>query len=510
MKPAILLLAAAVAIRLVVAAFVPLVPDEAYYWEWSRHLAAGYFDHPPAIAWLVRAGTLIAGATPLGVRLGPILAGFVGGCAAVALAHRLGGARSAWRMAVLLAVVPLAGVGLILATPDAPLLASAALILWAIDHALPGSAPVATANASPSAALAAPGRRAGIGWWLAAGVALGLGASSKYTVVLIPAAVLVACATSPVLRAELRRPAPYVACAVAALVFLPVARWNAHHDWVSFRFQLHHGLGAATGSVLVRELTLIGGQAGLVSPVLFVFAIGAVVHALARRHQPRQFVLAVVAGFGWAFFVVSAARRPVEPNWPALAVLPALVLLATWVPTARRGRWERIGVAIGGAMVLAAYMLALLPVPLLPLRADPIARAYGWDDLATAVATDRTADSTGRAMLPLGARVWLAADRYQDAAELAFNMPDHPLVFSLNLAGRPNQYDLWPTARDSLRLGDALTAILDDVPDPPPPVARLSPHFSRIERGQLVELHRDGHVVARRRLWHFFGLTAPL
>ena len=501
MKPALLLLTAAGAMRLLVAAFVPLVPDEAYYWEWSRHLAAGYFDHPPAIAWLIRAGTVAGGVTPFGVRAGPIVAGFLGSCAAAALANRLGGRRGAWRLAVLLTVIPLAGVGLILATPDAPLLACSAVMLWAIDHALGGIAAPAEAvpaDSGPRAEVVA------IGWWIAAGAALGCGASSKYTAVLIPAAVLAAFAISPELRAELRRPGPYLACGVAACVFLPVVAWNAHHDWVSFRFQLHHGLGPVTGSAFVRELGLAGGQAGLVSPVLFVLAVGAAAHAVTRPWTPRRFVLAVIAMFVWAFFAASAIRRPVEANWPAIAVLPALVLLATWMPGVRRARWERIGAAIGGGMVLAIYFLALFPVPLLPARADPLARAFGWDELARAVAADRMHDSTG------GPRVWLAADRYQDAAELAFTMPGHPTVFSLNLAGRPNQYDLWPTARDSMRRGDALTAILDDVPDPPAPVARLSPHFSRVERGPLVELHRGGHVVARRRLWHFLDLATPL
>jgi 4-amino-4-deoxy-L-arabinose transferase-like glycosyltransferase len=501
-RPALILLAAAAAVRLLVAAFVPLVPDEAYYWEWSRHLAAGYFDHPPVIAWLIRAGTVIGGATAFGVRAGPIVAGFLGSCAAAALANRLGGPRGAWRLAVLLAVVPLAGVGLILATPDAPLLACSALMLWAIDHALDEAIAPATVVPPAEPALRAPGPA--IGWWVAAGAALGCGASSKYTVVLIPAAVLAAFAMSPALRAELWRPGPYLACGVAACVFFPVVAWNAHHDWVSFRFQLHHGLGPVTGPAFLRELALAGAQAGLVSPVLFVLAVGAAADAVSRRRTPRRFVLAVVAVFVWAFFAVSAIRRPVEANWPAIAALPALVLLATWMPGARRARWERIGVALGGAMVLAIYVLALFPVPLLPARADPLARAFGWDELASAVAADRAHDSAA------GSKVWLAADRYQDAAELAFNMPGHPTVFSLNLAGRPNQYDLWPTARDSMRRGDALTAILDDVPDPPPPVAQLSPHFSHVERGALVELHRGGHVVARRRLWHFLDLATPL
>ena len=502
-RPAIVLLAIAVAIRLVIAAIVPLVPDETYYWEWSRHLAAGYFDHPPAIAWLVRIGTIAVGATPLGVRLGPILASFVGGVAAIALAHELGGASGAWRMGVFLAVVPFAGIGLVLATPDAPLLASAALLLLAVDRALVGAE-------SEECSEAAVGSRQTVGWWMVAGVAAGIGALSKYTIVLLPVAIGIACLVSPVLRRQLARPGPYIATVLAALVCLPVVWWNSRHGWISIRFQLHHGLGPVVGSALVRELTLMGGQAGLVSPVLFVLAMAAVVVAARRPSEPRRFLLGIVAAFVWIFFASSALRRPVEPNWPALAALPALVLLATWSAGERRVVAERIGVALGGVTVVTAYTIALLPLPFLPARLNPVARAYGWSDLARAVSADLTRDVTGGAGSTPPGRVWLAADRYQDASELAFTMPDHPQVFALNLAGRPNQYDLWPGVRDSLRTGDDLTLVLDDEPDPPPPVARLAPYFARIERGALVEMHRGDLVVARRRLWHFLGLTVPL
>ena len=56
----ILTVAALVALRLVAAVFTPLTFDEAYYWMWSRHLAGGYYDHPPMVAFVIRAGTLIA------------------------------------------------------------------------------------------------------------------------------------------------------------------------------------------------------------------------------------------------------------------------------------------------------------------------------------------------------------------------------------------------------------------------------------------------------------------
>src|SRR6185312_14849666 len=66
-------LAALTVIRLVVAGVTQLVPDEAYYWVFSRALAPGYLDHPPMVALWIRAGTLIAGDGALGVRLlGPL------------------------------------------------------------------------------------------------------------------------------------------------------------------------------------------------------------------------------------------------------------------------------------------------------------------------------------------------------------------------------------------------------------------------------------------------------
>src|SRR6202051_1016125 len=62
-----------VALRLIAAAWTPLTFDEAYYWMWSRHLAGGYYDHPPMGAFVLRLGTMIAGDTELGVRLVSIL-----------------------------------------------------------------------------------------------------------------------------------------------------------------------------------------------------------------------------------------------------------------------------------------------------------------------------------------------------------------------------------------------------------------------------------------------------
>jgi 4-amino-4-deoxy-L-arabinose transferase-like glycosyltransferase len=63
------LVVALLLVRIAVGAATPLAFDEAYYWRWSKNLAAGYFDHPPMVAFVIRTGTVIAGDTELGVRL---------------------------------------------------------------------------------------------------------------------------------------------------------------------------------------------------------------------------------------------------------------------------------------------------------------------------------------------------------------------------------------------------------------------------------------------------------
>jgi len=69
----------------------------------------------------------------------------------------------------------------------------------------------------------------------------GLAMLSKYTAVLPAAAVAGAIVTSRDGRAQLKRPGPWLALVIAAVVFSPVVYWNARHGWASFKFQIHHG-----------------------------------------------------------------------------------------------------------------------------------------------------------------------------------------------------------------------------------------------------------------------------
>lgn len=484
-RDAVLVTVAAAVVRLFFAAWLPLFPDEAYYWDWSRHLAGGYFDHPPMIALLIRAGTALGGTTPLAVRFFPVVAGAIASASAVAIAWRLAGDRAARIAAVVFALMPLAATGLVLATPDAPLLAAHAVALYFVVRAL--QAPVRT--------------RASFLWWCAAGLALGLAFSSKYTSILLPVGLTIAVLLRPSLRARLREPGPYVACLLATLVFLPVLQWNAAHDWISFRFQLQHGLGAAKGSALKRELDLLGGQLGLVSPILFLLAARAVWRAMRRPATDERFALAVVAVASWAFFAYSALRRPVEANWPAPSYVPAVALLAAAASSLAGDRWLRRGAILAAVMVAVIYVHALVPILPLPARRDPIARGAGWDVVAARV------DDARRAREGRGGSTWTGADRYQDVAELAFHLPGRPASLCVCLTSRRNQYELWPGFPDVASPGDALVLALDERPDGVvhETATLLAPYFTAVTVGAVAPLTRNGDTVSVRRVYVLSG-----
>jgi len=482
-RQAIAITLAAALVRLVLAALIPLFPDETYYWDWSRHLAGGYFDHPPLIAVLIRAGTTFLGASRLGVRFFPIVAGAVASLAAVGIARRIGGDRAARIASIAFALMPLAAAGLVLATPDAPLLATQAVALYCVVRAL--QSPVRSS--------------ASLRWWCAGGIVLGLAFASKYTSIFLPVGLTIAVLLRPSLRTRLREPGPYVACVLATLVFFPVLYWNATHDWISFRFQIQHGLGTPRGSALQRELELFGGQLGLVSPILFVLAAKAVWRAVRRPGTDVHYALAVVALASWGFFVYSALRRSVEANWPAPSYVPAVALLAAASSSLVRDRWLRRGILLAAVLVSAIYLL--VAVPLLPARRDPIARGAGWDGAARQVQAARAATVTS------GGRTFVGADRYQDVSELAYQLPDHPEVFCVCLTGRHNQYELWPRFADVARTGDALVLLLDERKEGVihETASRLAPEFTSVARGDAVPLLRGADTVSMRRVWTLSG-----
>lgn len=487
-RAAYAVLALAVGGRLITAALVPLAPDETYYWEWSRRLAAGYLDHPPVIALVIRLGTMLLGATPLGVRIGSVVAGAIASAVLVRVAGKLGGETAMLRAAAIIACMPLAQIGLSLATPDASLLLFWSLALAALDAAL-------RPQTSPRARTLA---------WALTGLSLGAALSTKYTALLLLASAGIALFAQPPLRHILATRGPSIALAIALLVFAPNLAWNATHRWTSFAYQLAHGLAVHRGSPLRHEVQLVGGQIALVSPLLLAALAIPVYRALKQRDDPVRTTLAMIAAVTWLVFSVSALRSAVEPNWQAPAYLSAIVLAASYEGGDRWRQLVRSGCVLGGIITLLIYAHTIVPIVPLDAAHDPTAAGFGWDALATHVDAAR---HEPYALTTPSIAAWIGGERYQEASELAFHLRDHPDAVTVDVHGRPNQYDLWPQFSQRARAGDRLVLVLGlyTLPDDDPVIAALRPHFDSVSLREVVALRRGAVVRAWRRVWVLDG-----
>ncbi|HQR91353.1 MAG TPA: glycosyltransferase family 39 protein, partial [Caulobacter sp.] len=259
-RPELLLLAITVW-RLWAAAAIPLTEDEAYYRLWSQHLALGYFDHPPMIAWWIAAGTRILGDTALGVRLLAVLACSATSLLLAQIVRCLGGSQQAasramiWYQATLLV-----GLGGLLATPDAPTTLLWAVVVWLALKAEVGSPRL----------------------WLAAGLAAGLALLSKYSSLFLPVGIALWLIVRPEGRRILRTPWPWIAGLLALTLFGLNIAWNATHGWLSFSKQF--GRAAVHGFSPKHLVELIVIQALLLNPLIAGFAA----KGLARLWRTRQ------------------------------------------------------------------------------------------------------------------------------------------------------------------------------------------------------------------------------
>jgi hypothetical protein len=202
--------------RLIAAWNVPLIGDEGYYWEWSRHLALGYGDHPPGVAYTIAAFSWL-GQNPFAVRIGFIICGVIATILAAKTAARLSGgdARAGAVTAIALTLTPLASVAFGSASPDGPYLAAWAATLYCSVRAFESRL------------------RRDYAWL---GVAMGaVLLTRELAFAVVFGIVMYALAPS---RRHYWRDGLWLSFVIAFVLCIPFLAWNATHGWATFAFAL--------------------------------------------------------------------------------------------------------------------------------------------------------------------------------------------------------------------------------------------------------------------------------
>jgi 4-amino-4-deoxy-L-arabinose transferase-like glycosyltransferase len=506
---AALLILSAAALHLAYLAYhcpLDLAPDEAHYWDWSRHLDWSYYSKGPLVAYLIRGGVEVAGPWSVrhtgnlmfAVRLPAIVCGSLLLAALYTLAVQVYGSHRLGLGVVGAAVtLPLIAAGSSLMTIDAPYTCCWA---WAL-------------------VLAHRAVFRGSAWaWPATGLLVGIGILAKYTMAAFVPSLGLFLLFTPACRRSLLRPGYWCMTGVAALCCLPILIWNAQHQWVTVRHLLGlSGFAEAKGEVPIHwlgPLNYAGGQCALLLGYWFAVWLMAMIvhHPLRERDDGVRYLWWLSAPMFLVFAAFSFKTNGGELNWPVTAYLSGLVLGAAWLGRQlsspllwfRRLTQALLTLACAGGLLLivfvheSAWAYPLLsqvvgpatehnPMPL--RRVDPTCRLRGWRKLAAEV--DKLRDELRQS----GDEPVLAGCSWNIPGELGLYCDGHPQAYCVGWLGgeRHSQYDLWRNPFDNLDDFRGRTFIV--VGDPPPSINEaftdevLPPRQVRhYENGQLVTM----------------------
>lgn len=478
-------------LRFVWAATIDLSPQEAYYWNYAIHPALSYLDHPPMVAWVIRAGTLLLGNSEIGVRIGGLALVVVSTWLVNALGRLWFSRRAGLWAALLFQVIPVYFIYGVLTTPDVPLMCFWLLTIYLLS--------IAVLKDRPSA-------------WYGAGAALGFAMLSKYTALfLVPSALLFLVADRAHRKCLLRKE-PYLAFFLSLIIFSPVIFWNYQHQWASFAFQFGRRVFGEEMINPVRSarhslIEFLAIQLGSIFPTFL--AILALSFAIALyftiKDRGSRWKFCLFFSFPTlVFFFVYGIGSAVNVSWPLPGYLALLIAAHTCYRYLSFKSGQKFKIAQRKMLVFSVYGLPVLwalalfhmtlVIPFVPVNKSII----GWRELVKTLERELGTIEVGK---DKGTFI-VGLDRKDIASELAFYMQDFDDIFSRKILGKNALgFEFWDS-RAPLPGSNAIAVDDDSFPD----IALLRQHFMRVD-GQVtvVPIVRQGKIVRRFHLVRCYG-----
>jgi 4-amino-4-deoxy-L-arabinose transferase-like glycosyltransferase len=266
--------------------------DELYYLASTNHLAWGYVEHPPfSIALLALVKRLLGDSLPA-LRMVPALCGAATVFLTGTIARQLGGGRFAQTLAALAALLSPEFLG------GAHYYSMNCLdvLLWTIAisvliRALDSSSPR---------------------HWIALGLVVGVGLLNKISMSWFIGALLLALLLTEH-RRRLATPWPWIAAAIAGVVFLPHVIWQIHNHWPTLEFMRN---ATARKMVAVPIQRFVIGQVLDMGPGNALLWMTGLVFGLVTNWAKRGRILALIY---IAVFILLAAGGRSRASYLAVA-----------------------------------------------------------------------------------------------------------------------------------------------------------------------------------------------
>lgn len=274
-------------------------------------------------------------------------------------------------------------------------------------------------------------------WWLALGVCLGLGALTKYQIVISFISVLAFAVQQRFWRQDLHRQGLLLASMIALLIFTPHLQWLRSHDFGPITYAMSTSLGAAQSLSQRSAQSLQWLTDQLLNRALPAFVLLAwVAWALRRRAEPvaekadvargQPGARALLISFGilpLAFMVGLGlfTGADLQPHWGTAFVLftvPAVMELTPGIG------WHRIDLRRLLKAFVAIQLLLLLISQLTSSHGPQALRNQHWRTFDPKPA----AAALAPVRLMLGGSIQVLSGPAAMAAAIALELPEQPLV----------------------------------------------------------------------------------
>ena len=392
--------------RFLTSQFMGIMPQDAYYYFYSEHMALSYFDHPPMVAYMLRIFTAILGKSVGVIKLANFTVTLLSFWSFYYLSNMFLSKKKAIYATILYGSTLLITILSINSTPDVPL-----ILFWTISVIFIHKAVFENK----------------LYHWILSGISIGLAFDSKYTALFL----LVSLFTFLIISKKHRHFLFSIRLALTLLFFAitisPIVYWNIDNNWISFAFQTSER-ATDIGKLLFQPRYLfgnIGTQLVVLLPVLFV-GIVFVLYKLARKmittksllNDKTNFLLSFSIPLIGFFFAVSFFYW-VKMNWIMPGYITMIILASVYL-----GK-NILKYQVYTSLVISILLFVQITFTVVPIKSD--GTWFGWPELAENV--ESIIETYPDDFI-------FSADGYKTSAVLNFYL-DSTHVYAKNIVGGP-------------------------------------------------------------------------
>jgi len=458
-----------------------LIADEAYFWDWSRHLDLSYYDQGPMIAFIIRSFTSFLPLSEFSVRLGaPVFSAMTSTVIYLLASEVLKSHKLAFFTILLMLFTPISTAGGVIITYYAPqvfYMSLAAFFLWRLIRDDKGW------------------------WWYPLGFSLGCGLLSHHMFSVFSAEVGLFVLLSRKHRKWLIKKELYIAIVIELLVASPVFIWNMTHEAVMAK----HAVGLMTMSqdFFKTFAQFIGAQAGVQTPFFFMAVLYGLCisgyRGIIRKDDKHLFLFCLSAPL-FAFIGVLCLGGRTEANWPSTAYITGAIAAASAVSEIYRNGSLAKQALIKGLYIFSILMgtsvliVVLYPKSIyslsgyaLPPHMDPANRLYGWEELGNEVS---------KVLKKMHEETFVSSTGYGRSALLAFYVEGRPEVYEMPIKNRRmSQYDFWNGSMPVMGKDAVFVSVREST------INEVEPLFDSVELAKRLIIKAEESGLVRERFY---------